>query len=547
MRTLLTSFALIVLTSISLTALGADKSSDLCNDSRVAVWAYCSELEQLGEIVRANPGITPADPKVKGLLNQLDFKGLSTPQNLVRALAREPQFNTAYAAAGQVAAQAVQKTAESFRQDGQAGSPSSAAGTTSLVSKAGAADFLSFAFDAGALTRTVNGSTATITGNLEGMLRGITGTQPLCVYPCDQLNWVDWHVLQPTTVVVVTSVSQSTNETAPVTGQAGGTTATSLTQAAIPTSVGKLSNITARYQLLNKYDPQSKKFKNSWDNAIQGDSNLIKDLIQSNDAVSGAGTTVTAKSDPIDRDEIIRAAAQGDDALAGAFADYYRTQLQKLGTDADVVDKVTTAIKSIKVFQQEWEAMRRVAAGTLLTFEYSYNHPITQPDTHDVKIIYGYAPNSSAGSMFSLNGAFSLYATSPPGAKYGRLHYGQISAEFDRQFSPANNPNLFTLSLAGYWQYQPDPSVLNIAAGTVAPGTSIPLSNGTQEFVGTAGSLWVTQFKFTLNGKSGIKIPIGVKWSNKSDLLSGNRIGAQVGLSYDLSSLNGLFGSNGGQ
>jgi hypothetical protein len=32
-------------------------------------------------------------------------------------------------------------------------------------------------------------------------------------------------------------------------------------------------------------------------------------------------------------------------------------------------------------------------------------------------------------------------------------------------------------------------------------------------------------------------IPIGVKWSNKTDLLSGNKIGAQVGISYDLSNL----------
>jgi hypothetical protein len=34
-----------------------------------------------------------------------------------------------------------------------------------------------------------------------------------------------------------------------------------------------------------------------------------------------------------------------------------------------------------------------------------------------------------------------------------------------------------------------------LIAGTVAPGTNIPVPEGTQVFVGTAGSLWVTQAK----------------------------------------------------
>ena len=43
----------------------------------------------------------------------------------------------------------------------------------------------------------------------------------------------------------------------------------------------------------------------------------------------------------------------------------------------------------------------------------------------------------------------------------------------------------------------------------------------------------------------GINLPIGVSWSNKTDLLPGTKIGAQVGLSYNFSSLAGLF--TGGQ
>jgi hypothetical protein len=83
--------------------------------------------------------------------------------------------------------------------------------------------------------------------------------------------------------------------------------------------------------------------------------------------------------------------------------------------------------------------------------------------------------------------------------------------------------------------------VLTITQSDVAPGTSIPAP--TQVLVGTAGSLWVTQAKITINnGKSGINIPIGVKWSNKTDLLSGSKVGGQIGISYDFSSLSSIFG-----
>jgi len=47
-----------------------------------------------------------------------------------------------------------------------------------------------------------------------------------------------------------------------------------------------------------------------------------------------------------------------------------------------------------------------------------------------------------------------------------------------------------------------------------------------------------------INAKSGIKIPIGVKWANKTELLTGNKVGAQIGISYDFSSLSSLFGGN---
>jgi hypothetical protein len=153
-----------------------------------------------------------------------------------------------------------------------------------------------------------------------------------------------------------------------------------------------------------------------------------------------------------------------------------------------------------------------------------------------------YARAFAPQGVLNFNGAISIYnGALPSGAKYGRIHYGQVSGEFDRNIGGSKGGLQSQMSLAGYWQYQPQPSVLNIPAGTVVPGTSIPLPNGVQEFVGTAGSLWVAQAKYTLKNSSGINVPVGISWSNKTDLLIGSKVGGQIGLSYNLSGLSSIF------
>jgi hypothetical protein len=212
--------------------------------------------------------------------------------------------------------------------------------------------------------------------------------------------------------------------------------------------------------------------------------------------------------------------------------------------DSSLASAVSKAVQDRAVYRAAWFKAIDNAVGNLLTFDYSYNQPLNQPKTNDIKLIYGH--NFSTVGMITFNGSVSIYAGAlPAGAQYGRIHDGQISGEYDRTLSGKNSSIQTQLSLAGYWQYQPNPSVLNIAAGTVAPGTTIPIPNGTQEFVGTAGSLWVTQAKITIKGSGGINIPIGVSWSNKTDLLQGSKVGAQVGISYNFSSIAGLFSGGG--
>jgi hypothetical protein len=145
------------------------------------------------------------------------------------------------------------------------------------------------------------------------------------------------------------------------------------------------------------------------------------------------------------------------------------------------------------------------------------------------------------GAQLTANFATSIYATVPAGAAYGRLRDFQLSGEFDKPFGGTPDEPRGTWSLAGYGQYQYDPTVLKITAGNLVPGTNIGLPGDAQVLLGTAGWLGVAQGKLVINLKKGLNIPVAVKWSNKTDFLKGSDVRGQVGLSYDLSALSKLI------
>jgi hypothetical protein len=85
--------------------------------------------------------------------------------------------------------------------------------------------------------------------------------------------------------------------------------------------------------------------------------------------------------------------------------------------------------------------------------------------------------------------------------------------------------------------------VLNISQGNLVPGTNITLPSNAQVLLGTSGWLGVVQGKIVFNLSKGLNIPVAIKWSNKTDLLTGNDIRGQIGLSYDLSALSKVLSS----
>jgi hypothetical protein len=210
--------------------------------------------------------------------------------------------------------------------------------------------------------------------------------------------------------------------------------------------------------------------------------------------------------------------------------------------------------QAIDAFNQVVYDVLNDARGTpLATLSYLYSTPQDKPATHSFTAALSYLFKGDdpkrrtplTGAQLTANFTTSIYASLPAGAAYGRLRDFQLSGEFDKPFGGTPDEPRGTWSLAGYGQYQYDPTVLNITAGNLAPGTNIALPGDAQVLLGTAGWLGVAQGKVVINLKKGLNIPVALKWSNKTDLLKGSDVRGQIGLSYDLSALSKLI--SGGQ
>jgi hypothetical protein len=528
-----------------------------CRDSRPEVQAFCHGLSAVMVGVRANP--VPPDQATRtankdAILTQHRVElGFVNPSDInarpfvLSAIAKGLALRSAAASLANTAG--LLQAANQLRTDQQLGPTANAAGTTSLVAKAGSATLMSLGLNTGVLTRTVNGSTATLTANADELFRLISQSdEEICTSNCTEQGFGHKYLLNPLNFVAAFALAQSSSSNIPTSGQASGSTASNVSTASIPSGAGKLTSFTAKYQFLNRFDPRDSKFEQQWTDKVQS---LAPDAIKAGNSIQAVyeqlqkDTNFKAALNTTEQDDLALLYAAAHDPsgqqLLNVFESLWLRVMQTALNDPDLPALAAKAMQDQTAYRRSWNAAVASIVGTMISAQYTFNKPLNQPQTHDFTLIL--AQSFKSHGTLTFNGAVSIYqGTLPAGAKYGRLHYGQVSSEYNRNVTSVESTYQWQFNLAGYWQYQPEPSVLNIPAGTVVPGTTIPLPNGTQEFAGTAGSLWVTQGGFTLKGPNGVNIPFAVSWSNKTDLLRGTKIGGQVGISYNFSSIKGLFG-----
>ena len=463
-----------------------------------------------------------------------------------------------------LAQQAVAQVVSTSAANTQIGGAPTATGSTNLVSKPTTTDFISAAAESGAFTDAINGTTMTIQANALGLTKYFYNKP---IFEQWRSRYAD--VIQPLSFTVTLNIAQTGSTSATTVAPATPSTPSSIASVLLPTNNASFSSFGVSYAVHRPYSPQDPKFLASWKSALTSNHAALQDAGKRVAAdvfklfpkgafekirmqMEGTGTQPAPGTPIADWHRDGAAAEQAGDF--GAFVTAYSTFEDKY---ADALLALPDAPKNLLALSQAIDAFSQVVYDVLndargkplATISYLYSSPQDKPATHTFTaalsfLFKGDNPKKRTplmGAQLTANFTTAIYASLPAGAKYGRLRDFQLSGEFDKPFGGTPDEPRATWSLAGYGQYQYDPTVLNITAGNLVPGTNIPLPGDAQVLLGTAGWLGVAQGKLTINLKKGLSIPVAVKWSNKTDLLKGDDVRGQVGLSYDLSALAKLI------
>ncbi len=434
----------------------------------------------------------------------------------------------------QVIFDALVSTWQRGRLDQQTGPTAQAGGTTDLVSRPSTPQLLGLAVEVGALTQTVSGTVATFRGNVDSVLRAIAGEPIRC------LGCMGKAGLKNLNFGASFDLDRQGTQQVPSTG-AGNTATPSVSALLLPSSSRQLSAIYVRYDIYNPKDTRSSQFQQAWATWFSAHK---PDLATAGDDLLKAITDFLV---PLTKDQKyqnlrtiyfarLNAAAP---AQIEALLDEYLSQTLTIARSAlPTFDQQLLAVRaSYAKYSQVYEDAFVVLRGKpQFSFEYTFNRPVDQPNTHNLRLVFAFNPFRGKG-LFSANLAGTFYNDVPIGSKYGRFRDFQVAAQLDRPLGNVfTHPAVFTI--AGYVQYQFDPSVININSGLLIPGTNITLPGDAQALLGQSGTLGVAQAKITLKmGDSGWTIPIGISWANRTELLNATDVRGHVGITYDLDAL----------
>jgi hypothetical protein len=461
------------------------------------------------------------------------------------------------------------QTANKARLDQQHGASPSASAATSAVARTGISSILDAALEAGAMSQTVDQNVVTVRTNVDGLVRFLSNQEVFT--PCPSGN-PDCSTSTPFKHV---EVAASFNTSDGGTQTLSGTTVPATgTNAGTPVSFSALLNkqqfasATVRYAIMDSRDLRSDAYRKKW----------LAWFESNRPALTAAGAellryvdTVINKVQTTDKDgkptkdtrqpdqytewlAVTRAALREARPTVEEWQNTFKVRLdvlldmmRKLDPDFD-----TKLLEASNAFVR-YLALRRDLSATLitdpaLTVELTYAEPQLQPKLYSARVAYAYSPKGQRGranpGTITFNGAIELFQDPQPdgtGLSTSRWKDLQAAVQFDRPLGPADSAGQF--SIGAYYQYQINPGIIVIPAGaTTLPGTSITLPAAGTPLLGEKGALFAIQSTLTLRLGGIAKIPIGVSWSNRTELVSSNQVRGHIGISFDTAQLFLLAG-----
>jgi hypothetical protein len=443
-------------------------------------------------------------------------------------------------------------TVADTRIDQHNGATTADSGSTNAVVRAGISSVLGVALESGAMTQSVSGSTLTLQGNALSLSRFLQG-QDVFQYCADGTT-----VCQGSFASFLNKFSGSAalNLSSPSTQTATGTVAQTTSVAAealIQQSASHLTSFSVRFQAYNPLDLRSDLYVKAWkaafaDKALLDLAAALNKQLDTSFAFREKIPVAAYRQWLLDAETEVRKALAANPTTAAASV-AVGLQLDKLGIEARKNGLTTDSLRQFLVASNVYLVARDLAlqkareqTANGINLEYRYSRPVNQPRISTARLAYTLRPgvakpsaNQLAGpqirndTAITFNVAADMYNNPPPGT--GALRDLSAGLQLDHHFGST------VATLAAYYQYQREKAALQFGPGNLAPYTNIVLPGPSATLLVPKGNIILTQGKVTFSLKNGVKLPVGVTWSNRTELINANEVRGHVGFDFDWSSL----------
>ena len=449
---------------------------------------------------------------------------------------------------------------EDGRVDEQAGASAGSGGAASVAEKPGITGLITAALESGAMAQTFDQNLLTLRGNAEGLFRFLTGQEVLPVCQTPQSTDCDPSALNNLELTASLDVSNTNSQTVngrnPLTG--------AQLAALLSSDKRQFSSASARYAIVNSRDLRSAKYRAAWLQwysthgaafALAGAELLkaldeVMNLAAKTPARDVTGNPIVVAGIPLsvykawelDAKAALKAAPRTEAAVGAVLAqrfDLLEAEIRRLIPDLDA--RLEVAANAYVRFFNITRQGFALANMPMLTAQFTYSEPTLQPKLIEGKLSFAWSPKThgtvNPGTV-TFNGGFSAYTKPQPSDSKGgtaRWRHAQLAFQFDRPMGGDSAP--VAIAVGAYFQYQISPGLINIPSGTTAPG-GVALPGNATLLLAPKGTIAVAHASITLHiPKSGIKLPIGISWSNRTELLPGNEVRAHIGFNFDTHSL----------
>jgi hypothetical protein len=413
----------------------------------------------------------------------------------------------------------------------QVGSTPANKGTTSLAMKGLAPQILGLALETGAITREVNGTTLTFRATPTGVIKALQNQGLAQIYDDYSKSSFQRYASR---VSVAASFDASK-------GPSAGTFAADEHQ---------LTNWSVRAELLNQRDPASSQYADRWKGLLQKSASYIAAVEAINNQLSAwADYTAWEAQLLADTRKVVDTPLAADhDAKAAATR--FRTLLEAAFPKLERIQSMpATALKALDDYVAQLtklqtsidEVYNYAAKGSLITFDWSTARDAALPDLYTTTVVWQYALGASRQTDLTVNGAVNFYRRKPSENGH-QLKSIDVTGQLDHPLGDDFFLPKATATLSGRFSHIPNDTVASAPAPDATATAAAPKATATVGLPSPKGNIYLVQFKLTVPVKdSGVKIPLSVSASNRTELIKEKDVRASFGITFDLDMLVGGF------